>query len=62
VQIEPEWIDDSRVSLTFVTIQPDHDAWVRSFFHEGKGTKYSGIWADDGNLLPAIPFETQDGR
>ncbi len=62
VKIEPEWIDDSRVSLTFVTIQPDHDAWVRSFFHEGKGTKYTGIWAEDGNLLPAIPFEAQDRR
>jgi hypothetical protein len=59
VQIESDWIDDSRVSLTFVTIQPDHDAWVRSFFHEGKGTKYSGIWAGDGNLLPAIPFEAE---
>ena len=44
VKIDPEWIDDSRVSLTFVTIQPDHDAWVRSFF-TGQGTKYRGIWA-----------------
>lgn len=28
VTIPPEWIDDSRISITFVTIQPDHDAWV----------------------------------
>jgi hypothetical protein len=56
VKIAPEWIDDSRVSITFVTIQPDHDAWVRSFFLEGKGTSYKGLWTGDGGLMPAIPF------
>jgi hypothetical protein len=62
LKIETELIDDSQVSLTFVTIQPDHDAWVRSFFHEGNGTRYSGIWAEGGIVLPAIPFEAQDRR
>ena len=57
VKVRPEWIDDSRVSITFVTIQPEHDRWVRSFFLEGKGTSYKGIWAGDGGLLPEIPFE-----
>lgn len=46
-----------RVSITFVTIQPGHDAWVRAFFHEGKGTSYRGIWTSDGDMLPAVPFE-----
>jgi hypothetical protein len=57
VKIRPEWVDDSRVSLTFLTIQPQHDAWIRSFFHEGKGTSYKGLWTGDGGLLPAIPFQ-----
>jgi hypothetical protein len=59
VKIAPEWIDDSRVSITFMTIQPNHNAWVRSFFQEGKGTAYTGLWAEDGGLLPAIPLEAQ---
>jgi hypothetical protein len=59
LKIAPEWIDDSRVSLTFVTIQPDHDAWVKSFFHDGKGTKYQGLWAEDNAPLPAVPFEAR---
>ena len=62
VKIRPEWIDDSRVSITFVTIQPDHDAWVRSFFHEGKGTAYKGLWTGDGGMLPAISFASQQDR
>lgn len=56
LRVPPEWIDDSRVSLSFVTIQPDHDAWVRSFFLEGKGTSYKGLWAGDGGPIPAIPL------
>ncbi|HET6881036.1 MAG TPA: carboxypeptidase-like regulatory domain-containing protein [Pirellulales bacterium] len=56
VKISPELIDDSRVSITFVTIQPDHDAWVKAFFHEGKGTSYRGLWTSDGDILPAVPF------
>ena len=56
VKIPPDAIDDSRVSITFLTIQPDHDAWVRAFFHEGKGTGYKGMWQSDGGLLTAIPF------
>ena len=59
VTIPPEWIDDSRVSITFLTIQPDHDAWVKSFFQEGKGGGYSGLWTSDGGLLPAIPYATR---
>jgi len=62
VKVPPEWIDDSRVSITFVSIQPDHDSWVKAFFHDGKGTKYSGIWTSDGGILPAIPFETQGSQ
>ena len=45
-----------------VSIQADHDAWVKAFFHEGKGTKYSGIWISDAAVLPAIPFEAQAGN
>ena len=62
VKVPPEWIDDSRVSITFVSIQPNHDAWVKAFFHDGKGTSYSGIWAGDGGLLPAIPIETRQTK
>jgi hypothetical protein len=62
VKISPKWIDDSRVSITFVSIQPDHDAWVKSFFHDGKGTTYSGIWTSEGGILPAIPVATQDAK
>jgi hypothetical protein len=57
VKIRPEWIDDSCVSITFVTIQPHHDDWVRSFFLEGKGTTYRGLWTGDGGLMPEIAFE-----
>jgi protocatechuate 3,4-dioxygenase beta subunit len=56
VKVSPEQLDDSRVSITFVTVQPNHDAWVKAFFEEGKGTTYSGIWLSDGDILPAIPF------
>ena len=56
VAIPPAWIDDSRVSVTFLTIQPDHDAWVKSFFLEGKGGGYTGLWTSDGGSLPAIPY------
>lgn len=56
VTVAPELIDDSRVSVTFVTIQPEHDAWVKAFFHDGKGTTYRGIWTSDGDILPAIPL------
>ena len=62
LQIAPEWLDDSRVSITFVSIQPDHDAWVKAFFHEGRGTSYSGIWTGDGGMLAAIPFESERGN
>ena len=57
VKIPPDAIDDSRVSITFLTIQPDHDAWVKAFFLEGKGKGYQGLWLSDGGMLPAIPFE-----
>ena len=56
VKINPDWIDDSRVSITFVTIQPDHNDWVRAFFLEGKGTSYKGIWTADGGTMPEIAF------
>jgi hypothetical protein len=46
------------VALTVVTIQPAHEAWVKAFFLEGKGTMYRGLWAGDGAPLPAIPLET----
>lgn len=62
VKVAPEWIDDSHVSITFVSVQPDHDAWVRSFFQEGRGTSYSGLWIGDGGPLRAIPFEADRGR
>jgi beta-lactamase regulating signal transducer with metallopeptidase domain len=62
VKIAPEWIDDSRVSITFVSIQPDHDAWVKAFFHDGTGTSYSGIWIGDGGMLAAIPIESGSSK
>jgi hypothetical protein len=62
MKVRPDWIDDSRVSITFVSIQPEHDTWVRSFFLEGKGTGYSGLWVGDGGLLPEVPFEAAGGR
>jgi len=62
VKIRPEWIDDSRVSITFVTIQPNHDEWVKKFFQEGKGTSYSGIWTGASAVVPAIPFANAGGR
>ncbi len=62
VKIPAEWIDDSRVSISFGSIQPDHDAWVQAFFHDGKGTSYSGIWTGDGGLLRAIPFEARRSK
>ncbi len=55
--VAAELLDDSRISITFVTIQSKHDAWVKAFFEEGKGTTYSGIWLSDGDVLPAIPLE-----
>jgi hypothetical protein len=57
VKVPPDRIDDTRVVVTFVTVQPDHDAWVQAFFRDGKGTGYSGIWAADQAAVPAIPFE-----
>jgi hypothetical protein len=54
VKINPDWIDDSRVSITFVTVQPNHNDWVRAFFLEGKGTSYKGIWTADGGTMPEI--------
>jgi hypothetical protein len=56
VRIDPRWLDDSRVSIAFVTIQPDHEAWVRAFFHEGRGTSYKGMWVEDSALLPAMAY------
>ena len=40
----------------------NHDAWVKAFFEEGKGTTYSGIWLSDGDILPAIPFGEADPK
>jgi hypothetical protein len=62
VRIPPELVDDSRVSITFVSIQPNHDEWVKSFFREGKGTKYEGIWTGESSVLPAIPYSMAGGR
>jgi hypothetical protein len=62
VRIPPDLIDDSRVSITFVTIQPEHDTWVKTFFVDGKGTNYRGLWTSDGGPLPAIPLETASGQ
>ncbi|HEY2250805.1 MAG TPA: M56 family metallopeptidase [Planctomycetaceae bacterium] len=57
VQVKPELIDTSTISLTFVTIQPEHDQWVKAFFHEGKGTSYKGLWSGDGGKLSAVTVE-----
>jgi hypothetical protein len=59
VKITPDLIDDSMVSLTFLTIQPNHDAWIKSFFQERKRTAYKGLWAEDGGMMQAIPLEAE---
>lgn len=61
ITIQPELIDDSRVSITFVTVQPDHDAWVKTFFDQGRRTNYRGVWSTDGDFLPAIPIAPPPG-
>lgn len=50
-QVPPELFATSTISVTFVTIQPNHDAWVTDFFHAGKKTTYSGMWSGEGGLL-----------
>ena len=55
VTIPAAQVDDSKVSITFVTKQPEHDAWVKSFFQEKKGGPYSGIWTAEAATIPAIP-------
>ena len=62
VKLPPRSIDDSSVSITFLTIQPNHDAWIKSFFHDGSATGYKGLWTGDGATLPSIPFEVGDGK
>jgi hypothetical protein len=47
--------------LTFLTIQPDHDAWVESSLQEGKETSYKGLRTGHDATLQAIPFEARDG-
>jgi hypothetical protein len=61
VKIRPEWIDDSQVSIAFVSIKPDHDAWAQALFHDGRGMHSSRIWRRDVCLLSAIPFEIRSG-
>jgi hypothetical protein len=57
VQVKPELIDTSTISITFVTIQPEHDQWVKAFFHDGKGTSYKGLWSGDGGKLSAVTVD-----
>jgi beta-lactamase regulating signal transducer with metallopeptidase domain len=59
IQIDPELIDESSVSVTFVTIQPEHDEWVKAFFVEGRGTSYRGIWAADSQQLAQVALNGQ---
>ena len=56
-KLNPELIDDSSISVTFVTIQPDHDRWVKTFFAERRGTAYRGIWAADSLQLVQIALD-----
>jgi hypothetical protein len=62
VKIRPEWIDDSQVSIAFVSIKPDHEAWVQALVHDGIRTHSSRIWRRDVCLLSAIPFEIRSGK
>jgi outer membrane protein assembly factor BamB/protocatechuate 3,4-dioxygenase beta subunit len=57
VQVPPDLIEHSSVSITFVTIQPEHDRWVKAFFHDGKGTSYSGMWSSDGGKLIGVAVD-----
>ena len=50
-KVKPEDFDRTRVSMTFVTIQPNHDDWVDRFFQKGQDTSYKGMWTSDGALL-----------
>ena len=45
-------VADSEVAVTFVTIQKEHDAWVKAFFLEGKGTSYQ---ASGPRTMPRYP-------
>ncbi len=62
VKVPPKSIHDTRVSITFLTIQPNHDAWIKSFFDAGQGTAYKGLWAGDDATLPAIPIKAPDAK
>jgi hypothetical protein len=56
VTAPPARLDDSRVSVTFVTVQPNHDEWIKAFFKEGRGMGYQGVWFAERGTLPAIPL------
>jgi hypothetical protein len=62
VQMKPEWFDHSSVSVTFVTIQPDHDTWVDDFFKKGTGTRYNGLWSADSGPLTKIMLNEAKGN
>ncbi|MEL6109931.1 MAG: carboxypeptidase-like regulatory domain-containing protein [Planctomycetota bacterium] len=51
IALDADQMDRSSISMTFVTIQPNHDQWVDRFFRQGKGTSYSGMWIGDGTEL-----------
>lgn len=55
VTVDPKFFAYSKVSTTFVTIQPEHDKWVDDFFHKGRGTSYKGLWSGDAGELRKLP-------
>jgi hypothetical protein len=61
VNQKKDW-EGSLALITFLTIQRNHNAWVKSFFDEEKGTSYKGTWTGDDVILPAIRLKTREGR
>jgi hypothetical protein len=59
VQVMPKLIEHSSVSITFVTIQPEHDKLVQALIQEGKRTAYTGIWSSDGRTLPKLVIDAR---
>ena len=48
-------VADSEVAVTFVTIQKEHDAWVKRSSWKAKVRRIRASWTEDHAMLPAIP-------
>jgi hypothetical protein len=55
VRVEPKYFDQSRVSISVYTRQPDNDKFIRDFFYGGS-SGYRGCWTGDGGELVELPI------